>query len=249
VSGPGRRLIVNADDLGYDPAVSEGIVLAMRSGVVTSATLMVNLPYSEHGATLARGLPVGLHLNLSRGAPVSPGFPPALLKDGAFDETRVGSLPAQAVAAEAEAQLARAEELLGAPPTHVDVHRHLHVVAAVLEALCQIASARKLPVRALDGRMRTELRQGGVRTTDHFVGEAVNEAYWTEQRFTGTISTLEDGTTELMCHPGYPPRETRTSYALQRAVELATLTSAAARRAVDEAGVTLGSFADLARGW
>jgi hypothetical protein len=32
-------------------------------------------------------------------------------------------------------------------------------------------------------------------------------------------------------------------------VELATLTSAAARRAVDEAGVTLGSFADLARGW
>jgi len=52
-----------------------------------------------------------------------------------------------------------------------------------------------------------------------------------------------------MCHPGYPPRETRTSYALQRAVELATLTSAAARRAVDEAGVTLGSFADLVRGW
>ena len=52
-----------------------------------------------------------------------------------------------------------------------------------------------------------------------------------------------------MCHPGYPPRETRTSYALQRAVELATLTSATARRALDEAGVTLGSFADLVRGW
>ncbi|MGZ6099255.1 MAG: ChbG/HpnK family deacetylase, partial [Myxococcaceae bacterium] len=31
-----RRLIINADDLGYDPAVSEGIVLAIRSGVVTS---------------------------------------------------------------------------------------------------------------------------------------------------------------------------------------------------------------------
>jgi predicted glycoside hydrolase/deacetylase ChbG (UPF0249 family) len=49
-----RRLIVNADDLGYDPAVNEGIVQAMRSGVVTSATLMVNLPHSAHGATLAR---------------------------------------------------------------------------------------------------------------------------------------------------------------------------------------------------
>jgi len=249
VTGPERRLIVNADDLGYDPAVSEGIVLAMRSGVVTSSTLMVNLPHSEHGAALARGLPVGLHLNLSRGAPVSAGFPEALLRDGGFDETLVGSLPAEVVADEVAAQLARAEELLGAPPTHVDVHRHLHLVAAVLEGLCGVAVDRKLPVRALDGGMRTELHRRGVRTTDHFVGEAVNEAYWTEQRFAGTIATLEDGTTELMCHPGYPPRETRTSYALQRAVELATLTSGTARRALDDAGVVLGSFADLARGW
>ncbi len=38
---------------------------------------------------------------------------------------------------------------------------------------------------------------------------------------------------------------TRTTYGLQRAVELATLTSTAARRALAEAGVTLGSFADL----
>lgn len=249
MSAPGRRLIVNADDLGYDPAVSEGIILAMRSGVVTSSTLMVNLPHSEHGATLARGLPIGLHLNLSRGSPVSAGFPATLLRDGAFDETLVGSLPAEVVAEEAVAQLARAEELLGAPPTHVDVHRHLHRGSGVLAGLCQVASLRGLPVRGLDAGMRAELRHRGVRTTDHFVGEAGLEAYWTEQRFAGTVAALDEGTTELMCHPGYPPRETRTSYALQRAVELATLTSAAARRALDEAGVTLGSFADLARGW
>jgi chitin disaccharide deacetylase len=239
VSAPGRWLIVNADDLGYDPAVSEGIVLAMRGGVVTSSTLMVNLPHSEHGATLARGLPIGLHLNLSRGTPVSAGFPAALLRDGALDETLVGSLSAEVVAEEVAAQLARAEELL----------RHLHRGAGVLDGLCQVAAVRGLPVRALDAGMRAELRRRGVRTTDHFVGEAGHEAYWTEQRFAGTVAALDEGTTELMCHPGYPPRETRTSYALQRAVELATLTSAAARRALDEAGVTLGSFADLARGW
>ena len=245
MSAPTRWLIVNADDLGYDPAVNEGIVLAMRSGVVTSSTLMVNLPHSEHGATLARGLPVGLHLNLSRGAPLSARFPASMLRSGALDEAAVDSLTAAVVAEEAVAQLARAEELLGAPPTHVDVHRHLHQVAPVLEALCRVAAARGLPVRALDAPMRSELRRHGVRTTDHFVGEAGGEAYWTEQRFAGTIAALGEGTTELMCHPGYPPRETRTSYALQRAVELATLTSTAARRALDDAGVTLGSFADL----
>ena len=40
----------------------------------------------------------------------------------------------------------------------------------------------------------------------------------------------------------------RDSYALQRAVELATLTSVAARTALTEAGVGLVSFAALARG-
>ena len=240
-----RRLIVNADDLGYDPAVNEGIVQAMRSGVVTSATLMVNLPHSAHGATLARGLPVGLHLNLSRGTPLSARFPRAMLQGANFDEARVGSLKAKVVAAEAEAQLDRAEALLGAPATHVDVHRHLHRFPAVLEALGQVASGRGLPVRALDEAMRAELRRAGVRTTDHFVGEAGGEAYWTEKRVAETVAELDEGLTELMCHPGYPPRETRTSYALQRAVELATLTSATARRALADAGITLASFADL----
>ncbi|HZJ55636.1 MAG TPA: ChbG/HpnK family deacetylase [Myxococcaceae bacterium] len=245
MTAPSRRLIINADDLGYDPAVSEGIVLAMRSGVVTSSTLMVNLPHSEHGAALARGLSVGLHLNLSRGTPVSGGFPPSLLRAGAFDEALVGSLSPDAVAEEAEAQLARAEELLGGPPTHVDVHRHLHRFPAVLEGVSRVAGSRGLPVRALDETMRAQLRRAGVRTTDHFVGEASGEAYWTELRFAETVAALAEGITELMCHPGYPPRQTHTSYALQRAVELATLTSAAARQAIAEAGISLGSFADL----
>ncbi|HET9157012.1 MAG TPA: ChbG/HpnK family deacetylase, partial [Myxococcaceae bacterium] len=246
VSAPTRRLIVNADDLGYDPAVNEGIVLAMRSGVVTSSTLMVNLPHSAHGAELARGLPVGLHLNLSRGSPLSRRFPPSLLRDGAFEETLASSLPAGVVADEAVAQLARAEELLGARPTHVDVHRHLHRVQGIREGLSRLAAARGLPVRALDEGMRAALRRSGVKTTDHFVGEASGEAYWTEQRFAETVAALQEGLTELMCHPGYPPRETRTSYALQRAVELATLTSVAARTALTEAGVALVSFAALA---
>lgn len=35
-----RILIINADDLGYDPAVTRGILEAMRAGLVSSATLM-----------------------------------------------------------------------------------------------------------------------------------------------------------------------------------------------------------------
>src|SRR6059058_816174 len=93
-----RKLILNADDLGYDPAVTRGILESMRGGVVTSATLMVNLPYSEEAAAAAKGLAIGLHLNLARGEPVAKDFPRSLLgPDGGFVEPRAGALSAEAV--------------------------------------------------------------------------------------------------------------------------------------------------------
>jgi chitin disaccharide deacetylase len=246
VSGtPGRRLIVNADDLGYDPAINRGIVEAMRRGVVTSTTLMVNLPHSAEGAAQAHGLAVGLHLNLARGAPVSPRFPPPLLVAGAFDEARVAELPPEVVEDETLAQLDRAGELLGRPPTHADVHRHLHRHPAVLEGLTRAAARRGIPVRALDAAMRSTLRARGVRTTDHFVGEAGDDAYWTAIRFAGALAELRPGTTEWMCHPGHLPTHVRSGYSTQRVVELETLGQPGARAAMEQAGVTLVSFAEL----
>src|SRR5512142_879799 len=97
-----RALIINADDLGYDPAVTRGILRAMREGVVSSATFMVNTPFSEAAAREARGLAIGLHLNLARGTPVWSGFPRALRgEDGGVVEARAAALPADAVEAEA----------------------------------------------------------------------------------------------------------------------------------------------------
>src|SRR4051794_23839598 len=108
-----RKLILNADDLGYDPAVTRGILESMRNGVGTSATLMVNLPNSRDAAQAAWGLAIGLHLNLARGAPAWSGFPATLLDRGGFVEARAASLPADAVERETLAQLDLAGSLLG----------------------------------------------------------------------------------------------------------------------------------------
>jgi chitin disaccharide deacetylase len=240
---PDRRLIINADDLGYDPAINRGIVEAMRSGAVTSATLMVNLPHSSDGAAQARGLAVGLHLNLARGTPVSSRFPVAFLVSGAFDESRVAALAAEVVEDEALAQLDRAAELLGRPATHADVHRHLHRHPPVLEGLSRAAARRGIPVRALDATMRTQLRARGIRTTDHFLGEAGAEPYWTAARFSEALAALEPGTTEWMCHPGHLPSQVKSGYAVQRVVELETLGRPGARAELERAGVQLVNFA------
>ena len=70
-----KRLIINADDLGWSRGISDGIFLAHRQGLVTSASLMVNQPASEYALVLANQNPrlaVGIHLNLCTGAPVLP---------------------------------------------------------------------------------------------------------------------------------------------------------------------------------
>ncbi len=240
-----RQLIINADDLGYDPAVDRGLLRAMRKGLVSSATLMVNSPRSAEAAEAARGLAVGLHLNLARFCPVSPDFPPGLLKEGAFVEARAASLPSEAVESETRAQLARAEQLLGRRPTHLDVHKHLHRHAAVLAGVAAVAREVSLPVRAVDGEMRAALRASGVATTECFVGEAGALPYWTLVRFLDALQALEPGTTEWMCHPGEPPSQVVSGYGWQREVELLTFTSPEARAALERTDVVLCSFAVL----
>ena len=236
-------LIINADDLGYDPAVTRGILQAMREGVVSSTTLMVNLAHSAPAARDARGLAVGLHLNLARGRPTWARFPAALLEDGALSEARAGALPAEVVEAETLAQLAQLEALVGQAATHVDVHKHLHRHPQVLEGLAAAARERGLPVRSLDAPMREALAARGVATNDAFLGDAGAEAYWTPERLEAELARLPaHGVVELMCHPGYRPRTLASGYGAQREVELATFLSPRARQALARAGCVPTDF-------
>lgn len=241
-----RALIINADDLGYDPAVTRGILRSMREGVVSSATFMVNTPFSEEAARQAQGLSIGLHLNLARGAPVSPRFPRDFLVEGALSEARAPSLPVEAVEAEAAAQLERLAALLGRPATHVDVHKHLHLHPNVLTGLARAARAAGLPVRSINEAMRRELLALGVATNAHFVGEAGSEAYWTLERFEAAVASLPgSGVTELMCHPGYRPETLMSGYSAQREVELDTFLHPRARAALALAGLAPTGFGAL----
>jgi predicted glycoside hydrolase/deacetylase ChbG (UPF0249 family) len=217
-----KRLVVNADDLGYDPQIDRGIFEAHARGVVTSATAMVDTPFAS--AALRAGpasLALGLHAVL--------------------DPT----LPRAQAEAELLRQIARFAALRGAPPTHLDSHKHHHARPELLAAFAAAAAAQGLPVRALDARMRDLLRGHGVRTTDHFLGDADLRPCWTPERLAAALAALEDGTTELMCHPGYAPSHARTSFGAEREVELRALCDARVREALAGAGVVLATFRDL----
>ncbi|MFI5279538.1 MAG: carbohydrate deacetylase [Gemmatimonadales bacterium] len=148
----GRRLVVNADDLGLSILVNEGIEEAVRAGAVTSASLMVNTPGFDDAVRRAHALGpklgVGLHFNLTTGASVAPAASVPSLVDGAgrflslkalLQRALGGGVRAQDVRVEAEAQFARLRAA-GIAPTHADSHRHVHAFPAMRGALAAAAA-------------------------------------------------------------------------------------------------------------
>jgi predicted glycoside hydrolase/deacetylase ChbG (UPF0249 family) len=226
VGGIMRRLIVNADDLGYDPEIDRGILEASRRGIVTSATAMIDTTFAARALAAAPAtLAVGLHAVLD----------PAL--------------PQSAAEAEIRRQLRVLERLRGMPATHLDSHKHAHGAPPILEAMASVAVERGLPVRALDAAMRTALRGKGVATTDHFLGDARLRPCWTVERLLAALETLPEGTTEIMSHPGYAPSRTRTSFGKEREVELAALLDPRVRAVLERLGVELVRYDALRQSW
>ncbi len=219
-----RRLIVNADDLGYDPEIDRGILEAHAGGLVTSATAMVDTPFAAAALRAAPPtLGLGLHLVLDADA-----------GEGA-------------AAAEIARQLGRFEALRGAPPTHLDGHKHHHLRPGAWPAVLAAAAARGLPVRVLTGAQRAEARRHGVPVADHFLGDAERRPAWDEAALVAALGALGAGWTELMAHPGHRPAVARTSFGAEREVELRALTGAAAREALRRSGAQLATWAGLHR--
>ncbi len=219
-----RRLIVNADDLGYDPEIDRGILEAHAGGIVSSATAMVETPFA--GAAL-RAAPATLVLGLH-----------AVL-DPAGD--------ANASEATLRRQVDRFVELRGALPSHLDSHRHAHAAPGPFVAVVRVASGLGLPVRSIDPAMRQALRRAGLATADAFLGDAALRPAWTEERLLEALAQVGEGTTELMAHPGHAPSHARTSFGAEREVEWAALRSSRVRDLLRSAGLHLGSYRDLTR--
>src|SRR3954451_386490 len=66
-------LIVNADDFGAAPSATDAILQAFDAQAISSASAMVWMHDSDRAAEIAadRGLPLGLHLNLTLPLPGS----------------------------------------------------------------------------------------------------------------------------------------------------------------------------------
>lgn len=186
-----RRLIVNADDLGYTPGVTRGIINAHRTGIVTSTSVMVNMPAARESIELtlqeAPFLGLGLHLTLTAGAPV---LPPGEVSDLLDPDdqflnrhalaTRLDLVNYNQIRAELWAQADLFYQWVGRWPDHLDSHHHMtYVHPQMLEAMLDLARELGVPIRRpfSDDRSSTTpfLVEMGI-VADQPMGEArVNE--------------------------------------------------------------------------
>ncbi len=241
-----KQVIINADDFGFTHDVNAGILHCHLQGVLTSTTLMANGDAFADAVQIAKRTPsldVGCHLVLVQGNSVLTGRP--------LPETPRDLLVALArrqlnVYAELRAQI---EKILdaGIRPTHLDSHKHTHIVPTIFRAVVRLAHEFEIPyVRLpLAGRYYRRMARGlNVHMTDHFLGFRLTGRL-DEQSFARALANLPEGSTEFMCHPGFlgdELRHAKTRLKEARVKELEALTSPKTREIISERGILLSPF-------
>jgi hopanoid biosynthesis associated protein HpnK len=152
-----KLLVINADDFGLCKSVNKGIVEAHTKGVLTSATIMANMPAAKEAVELAKKLPnlgVGVHLNLTNGRPLcrDQSVKPLLNTKGDFGlspgKLAVASLISGKVRTAIQAELAAQIQWVidnGLKPTHLDSHKHIHSFPTMFPLVCRLAKRFAIP--------------------------------------------------------------------------------------------------------
>ena len=150
------KLIINADDLGYTPIINQTIFDLHESRRISRASLLVNLPYSQDaidGLQSYPNLKTGVHLNLTKGRPVSaPENIPSLVNPrgefwptiGFYSKAVLGLVNTMEVETELRAQIERVLDS-GIRPTHLDSHSHWHVLPHLRKLISQLAENYHIP--------------------------------------------------------------------------------------------------------
>jgi len=221
-----KYCIVNGDDFGAHEGINRGIHEAHERGILTSTSLMMNMPGTADAVRIGRrtpGLSVGIHLHLAAEA------------GGA----RVDASATHACATKLERQVEQFHDMMGRLPTHVDSHHNIHRLPTLRPLFLDLAGRHGIPLR----------ENSPVRYFSSFYGRWGGETHPEQIGVSQLLHMLEtefgDGFTELSCHPGYVHPGFATGYAREREIEVATLCDPRVRRALEELDIHLISYQDL----
>ncbi|MCX5686100.1 MAG: ChbG/HpnK family deacetylase [Candidatus Omnitrophica bacterium] len=144
---------------------------------------------------------------------------------------------------------------IGIPITNLTSHEHIHMMPELLNIFVDLAKEYRIPfiryprgdklVRPLRGdkffrlsllslfgkNMGHVIERSGLRATDHFIG-FLDSGNLNEEVLIRLLNKLEDGTTEMVCHPGCEG-------------ELAALTARRVKKFIQDNGIVLTTFKNI----
>ncbi len=229
-----KTLIVNADDFGQSAGITQGIIMAHTQGIVTSTSLMVRYDHAATAVEMAAGYPelsLGLHLDLGEWKLVNGEWLPLYQVVSSDDHRQIEE--------EINRQVDLFMKLSKRQPTHIDSHQHVHMKEQVKPIISRIAEELKIPLRHCTEKIKYCGKFYG--QDEH--GNTYNELI-SEQGLIRILSDLDDGITELACHPAFIT-DIDTMYKKQRQTELKSLCSPAVKDFLNKNNIRLCSFADM----
>lgn len=142
-----RHLHIVADDAGLHPGTDAAILACARAGTLGAAAVVAGGPTAARFVAAARrlDLELGLHLDLTEGRPLGGALAGLTDREGRWPggKDALAAAPDAAVAALAAEVRRQWRRLvhLGARPTFVNGHNHVHVLPTVARALARALDA------------------------------------------------------------------------------------------------------------
>ncbi len=168
------KIIINADDFGYSSKMNHTISQAMKENLISSTTLLVNMPGFDEAAEMAKNKDfinrVGIHLNLFEGEPLTRAMQKCSQfcnKDGIYhgkyenevfegkkiqflDPLKINS---KIIYDELYAQIDKVIRK-GIKPTHLDSHANRHTNYFIGNILIKLAKQFDIPSIRINRNLR-----------------------------------------------------------------------------------------------
>lgn len=234
------KVVVNADDFGFSEAVNYGILKAHKQGIVTSTTIMANMPGFEHGVALWKKNPtlrMGVHLNITCGKPVLQDHQTMINEAGYFVHGKEETYSDYEIFEELSAQI---EKVLaaGIEIDHLDSHHHIHTEKRFQKVMEKLLRKYPYPIRGgftyendypFQSCLCTEFYDKGV-SSDHLIK---------------ILKGFQQGMIyDVMCHPAYIDDilVDHSSYLLPRVEELRILCGEDIKKIIEELNIELVTY-------
>lgn len=242
------KLIVNADDFGYCEAVNYGIISAHRNGVVTSTTIMANMPGFDHAVNLLKenkNLGCGVHMTLSCNKPLNDNLKSLVDENGMFykriNAEVISKIDLDELYYEFCSQIDKVKNA-GVEITHLDSHHHVHTILHFKDVIKTIMDKYNLKIRG-GFEYKFDFEENVIPCIGSFYDKNVDINF-----FNNNIEIIKSyDICDLMTHPAFIDNYllNSTSYSINRVKEHEILTNIKIKKLLNENKIILANYKNM----